>query len=99
LALSEEETNVVDPLRLLMLASAVLVVVGTMLMSYPVLFAFKGREYGDVTADGSVSKLPEYARWQARSDKLYRVGLVLVTLSAGIQIALTFWPTPSSPSG
>ena len=80
---------------LLNVASAVLALVGALLLSYPVLFAFKGREYGDVRADGSVSKLPEYVRWQAKSDKLGRVGLVLVTLSAGIQFALIFLPTPT----
>ena len=84
----------VDRLRLLNVTSAVLAIVGTLLLSYPVVFKFEGREYGDGTADGSVSKLPEYVRWQAKSDQLGRTGLVLVTVSAGIQIALIFLSRP-----
>jgi hypothetical protein len=79
-----------EPVRMLNITSALLAVVGTCLMSYPVLFAFQGREYENVTVDGSVSKLPEYVRWQAKSDRLGRVGLALLMLSTGIQIALIF---------
>jgi len=75
--------------------SAVLALIGAWCIGYSVIDKFKGREYGDVTFDGSVSRLPEYDTWAKRNDRRTYWGLIIVTISGVLQIAALYIPIPS----
>jgi hypothetical protein len=73
--------------RWLNMCSIVLALLSGICFGYPVVGTFHGMEYGNGTADGGVSILPEYERWQERNDTLGRIGLVLILVSTALQIA------------
>ena len=81
--------------RTLATVSALLGLIGAWCIGYSVIDKFTGREYGDVTASGSVSRLPEYDAWAKKNDSRTYWGLWIVTLSGVIQIGSLFIPAPS----
>ncbi len=83
-------------LKVLTVTSILLGLLGALLMAYPLLRGFHGQEFGNITADGSVSMLPEYAAWQERSDTYGRWGLTLIGFSTVLQIATLFAPSAAS---
>jgi hypothetical protein len=83
---------VFDRIRVLTITSIGQALLGALFMAYPLLHGFHGREFGNVTADGSVSRMPEYAAWQDRSDTYGRWGLTLIGFSTALQIATLFVP-------
>jgi len=72
-------------LRLLSILAIVLSVVSALCVGYSSLSTFHGREYGNVTADGSVSRMPEYGSWESRNDTLNRLGLGLIIAASVLQ--------------
>jgi hypothetical protein len=76
----------------LAIVSAVLAIIGAWCIGYSVIDKFTGREYGDVTADGGVSRRPEYDAWAKKNDIRTYWGLWIVTLSGVLQIASVLVP-------
>jgi hypothetical protein len=81
--------------RTLATVSAVLALIGAWCIGYSVIDKFKGREYGDVTADGSVSRLPEYDAWAKKNDRRTYWGLIIITISGVLQIVALYIPSSS----
>jgi hypothetical protein len=90
--LLEEETLMSKLARPLAVISAVLSLGGTVCIGYSVIDKFKGREYGDVTADGSVSRTADYDLWAAGNDRRTYWGLIIVVISGVLQIASLYVP-------
>jgi hypothetical protein len=81
--------------RTLTLASAFLGILGAWCIGYSVIDKFTGREYGDVTADGGVSRLPEYDAWAKKNDRRTYWGLIIITISGVLQIVSLYVPESS----
>jgi hypothetical protein len=85
--------------RTLTLVSAVLGILGAWCIGYSVIDKFTGREYGDVTADGGVSRLPEYDTWAKKNDNRTYWGLWIITLSGVLQIVPLYISSSRRPEG
>jgi hypothetical protein len=81
--------------RTVTLISAILAILGAWCIGYSVIDKFTGREYGDATADGGVSRLPQYDAWAKKNDTRTYWGLWIITLSGVLQIASLY--IPASP--
>jgi hypothetical protein len=72
--------------RWLSILAIVLSLASALCLGFASISVFHGPEFGNVTADGSVSKMPAYSRWESRNDALNRIGLALIVVASLLQI-------------
>ena len=65
------------------LASILMSLVATLCLSYSTIHRFHGHEFGNVTADGGVSAMPDYVQWAA-------AGLVIIVVATAAQAIAAF---------
>jgi hypothetical protein len=72
------------------LASILMSLVATLCLSYSTIHRFHGHEFGNVTADGGVSAMPDYVQWEATNDKFAAAGLVIIVVATAAQAIAAF---------
>ena len=79
-----------DQVRRLNIAGILLTLFGAFCSAYALFNGYHGPEYGNVTADGSVSKMPGYELWESRNEHWGYAGLALVLIGRGLQVCALF---------